>query len=87
MKMVQELFYPRYLAIKRFTFWLATNHWHKDKTMQSTNFYSLKNLIFHSYWARIITIIKKYFEKLESILKLHNNKVLGMWFLEIILVQ
>ena len=82
LKMVWELFYPGGLAIERSTLQWASNHRHRDKTTRPIDFHFLENLTLHSYWAKIIALIKQWVEQCHPAFRLHNNKILGRWFSE-----
>lgn len=75
--MVWELFYPENLATKRSTLQCAANRWHPDKTTRLTDFHSLKDLIIHSYRARVVAIRNLWIQDQESSLKLHDNRAFG----------
>lgn len=83
--MVWELFYPRGSATKRSTLQWAIDYWHRNKTTCPTHFHSLEDLTLHSYRARVIIISKLWVQEQEPILRLHNNKAFGHWFLDLTL--
>lgn len=84
LKIVWELFYLGDSATERSTLQWAADHWHRDKTSRPTDFYSLQDLTIHSYRARVIAILKPWIQDQEPGLKLHDNRVLGKWFSEIL---
>ena len=81
------MFYYGGLATEKCTFQWVADDWHRDKTTQPIDFYLLKDLTLHSYWAGIIAIMKQWVERVEPTLKLHDHKALKLWFLKITLAQ
>ena len=75
--MVWEVFYPGGSSSERFTLQWVADHWHRDKTTRATDFYSLEELIIHSYQARIIAILKPWVQKENRKVRLHDLQALG----------
>ena len=79
LKMVWELFYPGGSATERSTLQWAADHWHRDKTIRPTDFHSLEDLTVHSYRARVIAILKPWFQEQSPKLRLHDKYAFGKW--------
>lgn len=85
--MVWEIFYPEGSASEGLTLQWAADHWYCDKTTRPTDFHSLEDLTIHSYWARIIAILKLWIHQKNKRICLHDSKELGKWLAKLSIHQ
>ena len=75
--MVSEIFYLGRPILKRSTLQWAADHYHQDKTTRLIAFHSLENLIIHSYWSKIVAILKLWIQQQNCRLCMYKSDIVS----------